>query len=743
MNAIDKFKRVFIISITIFISVICIFSVSIMYYNKVQSVLDSEIDIRLNEVSQHIKIMIENKINENIKSLNTIASVISTYDDFLGNDTMKLLNNECERYGYVRLSVITKDGKSYTSDGINNNVSENQYFINAMNGESSISNSMMSPDDGIESMMYYVPVYKEGTIMGVLSATYHTVTIQEIMSVDSFSGNGYSLIINNKGYTVIPSKNDYDGVGDFYNIFETFKRVVISSDITLEDLLSDLKTGKSGIISYSIDSVHKYINYTPLGINNWYLLLVVPSEVLNDRTSVLMESTLMVCTAIIVLFMLLIIYILKSKKSIKEIAFEDPITHYENWNSFLKSATNNLRDNKNTDYAIVSMDMNKFKLINDIYGYDKGNDILIFIANIIHRDLDKGEVFTRITADNFFLMLKYKKDDEIVNRMISIMNDINKYNLDGNNTYYLDVVFGIYRITDKDMSLSLMCDKADIARKNVKESQSRNYEFYDESSRYKMIREKEIENTMESALDKGEFHVFLQPKYELSNNTIAGAEALVRWVHPEKGIIPPDNFIPIFERNGFIIKLDYFMFEQVCAQIRRWLDEGQREITISVNLSRVHLREMNFIKRYKELVKEYNVPPHLIEIELTESLVFDNMDILADVILQLKEIGFSTSLDDFGTGYSSLNLLKEIPVDVLKLDREFFNKPKDENRSNTVVSGVIAMAKSLNIVTVSEGVEDKPQVEFLRKAGCDMVQGYVFAKPMPISEFEKLIRSIS
>lgn len=251
----------------------------------------------------------------------------------------------------------------------------------------------------------------------------------------------------------------------------------------------------------------------------------------------------------------------------------------------------------------------------------------------------------------------------------------------------------------------------------------------------KYLKEKNIEDNMEHALENNEFIVYFQPKVELKTNKIAGAEALVRWQNSKKELIPPNEFIPIFEKNGFITKLDIYVFEEVCKTIRKWLNEGINPIPVSVNLSRMHLQNPNFLKKYKEIQEKYEVPADLLEIELTETLVFENFEQLKKVIDDIHQMGFSCSIDDFGSGYSSLNLLKEIPVDILKLDRIFFSK-KNDKRGNSVIESIISLAKKLNMTTISEGVETISQVEFLRKADCDLVQGYVYSKPLAKDDFE-------
>ncbi|MGN1206441.1 MAG: EAL domain-containing protein, partial [Eubacterium sp.] len=254
----------------------------------------------------------------------------------------------------------------------------------------------------------------------------------------------------------------------------------------------------------------------------------------------------------------------------------------------------------------------------------------------------------------------------------------------------------------------------------------------------KLEREKHLEMRMEQALENGEFVPYLQPKYELANETIAGAEALVRWVSPEEGMILPGEFIPLFEKNGFIIELDLFMFEQVCKIIENWHHNDYRIIPISVNMSRGHFLVPNFFERYREILERYDVPNGSIEIELTESLFFNEISAMTELVDKIHEVGLRCSIDDFGSGYSSLNMLKNIKVDALKLDRVFFVETNEDKRGKDIINSILHLAQNLHLQTISEGVEIRSQVEYLKEMDCDYIQGYVFSKPMPVNEFVKI-----
>ncbi|WP_418655249.1 putative bifunctional diguanylate cyclase/phosphodiesterase [Clostridioides difficile] len=360
------------------------------------------------------------------------------------------------------------------------------------------------------------------------------------------------------------------------------------------------------------------------------------------------------------------------------------------------------------------------------------------LSNTIASELKEDEIFARVSADHFVLLIKYKTDDDIKTRLNNIYNKVQILSNPKINYYKLILDCGIYKISKSDNDINTIMDRANTARKTIKGGHKNSFAFYDKEMHKKILKEKEIENSMVDALNNGEFIVYFQPKYSLSDYQIIGAEALVRWDNPQKGLIPPIEFIPVFERNGFIVNIDFYVFEEVCKKIREWMDEGQKVVPISVNLSRMHFVNSNFIEKFKLIVDKYKIPTRLIELELTETAVLDNIEGLLDTMNNLKEKGFVISMDDFGTGYSSLNLLKELPVDILKLDRAFFTEKDESNNEKIVISNVIKMAKELKMKVISEGVETISQVEFLKQIGCDMVQGYLFSKPMPVKEFEKI-----
>ncbi|MGN1340053.1 MAG: EAL domain-containing protein [Oscillospiraceae bacterium] len=422
----------------------------------------------------------------------------------------------------------------------------------------------------------------------------------------------------------------------------------------------------------------------------------------------------------------------------------DTLTGGRSKKKFFEDAKKLLRRESPENWAVALFDIDKFKYVNDRLGYDEGNRMLERLHKTVSDHLDRDEIFARIADDNFVMVIKDANDNELTARITEIFNEF-----DRRNSLFVKypVVFsaGICRLNlymhesrRGEVDINAAIDRCKIAQSTLKGKHYSSIAFYDGSIRDRALREKDYESIMPAALKRREFQCYLQPKYGLRTRNIEGAEALIRWNSPDFGFISPGDFIPIAEKNGFVVELDFFILEEVCRTMRHWIDEGKKPVVVSVNQSRLHLNYDDYIWRLREIVDKYDIPYEYIELELTESVFTDNSEKLLKIMHKLHETGFKLSLDDFGSGYSSLNMLKDIPVDVVKIDKEFFNDTMNTQKGRAVISTVVDLAKNLDMDVISEGVETREQVEFLTEIHCAMVQGYYFAKPMPIADFEKL-----
>ena len=411
----------------------------------------------------------------------------------------------------------------------------------------------------------------------------------------------------------------------------------------------------------------------------------------------------------------------------------DLLTGIYNINTFYAQAERLVREHPCQKFAVVRLDVNRFKFINDLYGREEGNRLLRFMATVISANMGTMDAFGRMNSDVFCLCMSYASGDPLLVRIKKILKEINQFS----ESYQVMPSCGICIVKDRDIQMSILCDWANLAQKTIKGSLIKQWAFYDKKLRAKQLDERRIENEMDEALNKRQFKVYLQPKHNVQNGSVIGAEALVRWDHPERGFLTPDRFIPLFERNGFIIKLDEYVWEETCRIIKSWLDRGMVAVPVSVNVSRVQVYNPNFYKKLLNIIRRYDIPKKFLEVELTESSFVENTVDLYRGMERLREEGIAFSMDDFGSGYSSLNMLKNVPVNTIKLDREFFNESVATQKGKTIIEHTIGMINDLKLQVIAEGVETNEQAAFLNDCGCLAAQGYYYSRPRPVDVFEK------
>lgn len=380
-------------------------------------------------------------------------------------------------------------------------------------------------------------------------------------------------------------------------------------------------------------------------------------------------------------------------------------------------------------FQMIALDLDKFKYINEYYGRASGDMVLKVVADRLLDVFGKNAAIARSYADKFYICVQKKEVTK--EEMDFLVYD--QIQLENGEAVKVFIKLGIfsYDASSKMYTGHECMDRALMACATIKEFHGKNYSMYTAEMEEKMHRENEIEDVMEKALEQGEYVVYYQPKFSLETGRLVGAEALVRWNSPTKGMVSPGVFIPLFEKNGFIVKLDFYVYEEVCKFIRSLLDQGYEVVPISVNVSRVHIETTDFVEKLVNVVDKYHIPYEFFELEMTESAYGAENENVIQVVNQLKAYGFPLSMDDFGSGYSSLNLLKNMPIDVLKIDKEFLGETETSKRSREIIRMIVEMSKAIDIRTICEGVETDQQAEFLKNIGCDMVQGFLYARPMP------------
>lgn len=393
---------------------------------------------------------------------------------------------------------------------------------------------------------------------------------------------------------------------------------------------------------------------------------------------------------------------------------------------------NQLLFSSKKEIGFIQFDIRKFKIVNDIYGERFGDEILDFILGQLKELCNRGQFYINLRSDVFMVVTEYSKEEELVEFIHQLDKRIKCFK-----NIKIQLSYGIYTVEDREMELRQMEDRAAMARKAAKNNILTNILFYKEQFKESLYNRKFIEENMQSAITERQFIMYLQPKYSILKNEVIGAEALVRWRHPERGMIYPNQFIPIIEENGFIKKVDYYIWAETCRFIKRCQDAGFKSCPVSVNVSRVHLHDNECIQVLSDIIQSNGIPKSLLELEITETA--DDQQV-SKKALQLKEEGFTLLMDDFGSGYSSLNILLETPFDVIKLDKKFIENMMVSEKGRLILEQVVSMANKLKLGLLAEGVETKEQVELLKGIGCDQVQGYYYAKPMPEEEFFALLK---
>lgn len=410
------------------------------------------------------------------------------------------------------------------------------------------------------------------------------------------------------------------------------------------------------------------------------------------------------------------------------------MTGLYNLRAFQYKAAEEMRENPELRFALIVMDISNFKSVNEFCGWAVGDELLKCVAEAFRENSGEHVVLSHFRADIFGMMTPFRKDSDLIEKIKQIKQRINEFKI----PCKVLPSFGICVATDSKMPVSLMRDYATMAMKTIKGKFYADYAFFNDDMRQTMLMEKQIENDMVEALETGQFRLFIQPKVNMENGEIIGGEALVRWHHPVNGIIGPGQFIPVLEKNGFIINVDIYVWNEVFKLVGKRLKQGKKVVPVSINISRLHVYDSSFKENLVKMKDEYQVPPELVPLELTESGFLEAADVMYENLRYLKTQGFTLSMDDFGTGYSTMTMLKNQPVDEIKIDKGFMDDIQND-KSRIVVKNTINMLKELDMEVIVEGVEDQNQQDFLIECGCKNAQGFYYYRPMPAEEFEALL----
>lgn len=469
-----------------------------------------------------------------------------------------------------------------------------------------------------------------------------------------------------------------------------------------------------------------------------YILYYSTDEILKTKDMLYIIISIVILLVSVgvplILYIVMLIASLVGQKRTAKLLYYDTITAGKNWVFFSERAGKIIKKSKHGKrrYAMVSLRMERYQGYCACYGVAEGEAAVERINKIISKAVKKKELFARYAEAEFGLLLLMDSEEQVTERVMALRNQL----IQAMEPHKIDFNAGLCEVVS-EIGVDELYSNASLARKSIPAGAVEKLFWFDEKLKKDQLWERFVEENMEHALEAGELYVYLQPKYHPQTGRLGGAEALIRWISPTEGFIGPGRFIPIFEKNGFITKIDDFMLRSIARLQAKWVKEGCNVVPVSVNISRAHFTQEDLAEHICGIVESEGAPKELIELELTESAFLEDKDVLINTVEKLKAMGFAVSMDDFGAGYSSLNSLKDLQLDVLKIDADFFRgREENEERGSMIVSETIQLAKNLGMTTVAEGIESADQVEFLAKNGCDLIQGFYFAKPMPVADYE-------
>lgn len=689
------------------------------------------------------------KIEADLQTLQTLASFFRFSNTISAIDTDAFANGLYEsnnHNSFIQMGYFTEEGVGIRVT-INQEIEKDvpveelpedlQTIIEkAWQGESSVSRVYEDEIIGDKVFAYAIPIYEGNEITGVLAANDSIDAFEDILDdKTAMNGYGYVHMIGKEGKFLIRSKNKV--------VDKRVESIFDGNYITdgeKEKIREAIDRDESVFSEFRYQGTAYQIYLSPIGLNGWYLFCVDTMQGVNAPIYQMINVTRAVFVGVLCLSVFLLIYgyqmLRKNHKQLIELAYYDSLTGAYNTVRFMQEMKDALSGPEK--YSVCVLNIHQFKFINEIFGRTQGDKLLCHISQVLKESVNPGEYFCRDTGDFFWMILKGQNEEAIRERLYEMMEKISRFSLSQHHNYQIMIYCGV-AVRRDDSSAEMMMTHAMFALQTAKGTDRNNVWFYDVELHKQETLQNYIESHMHQALKDKEFRMFLQPKMDMRTGKLGGAEALVRWIPKDGTIIYPNQFIPLFESNGFCSSLDMYMVENVCRKIREWIDAGITPVPISVNQSKILFYEEDYVENLCAVLERYRIPGDLITLEILEGLAAGNIDELNEKIDQLKEKGFRISMDDFGSGYSSFNILGKLHIDELKMDRVFLSAitGKEDERQKIIMAQVVDLAKKLRISTVAEGVETKENETLIRTLGCGYGQGYYYSRPIDEDEFDR------
>lgn len=739
----NKNIKLYIITALILLLVVSLYSLI------VRELLARDSRIMMDELSAQGKILTEERIDNTFTLMHNFSDYISSLDDFKSEKSIQYLKNQLKSSNGLRFVVSDISGNCVTTDGSGGNIKNESIFQDALKGKDILSGVTPSVVmKGTKVIVFSVPIRQNGQIVGTLSNVHDMKEAERTLSYSLFQGKGHIYIIQKNGSAVIWPDNNVLGFTDETTFSDSS---LIKDRPKLKQLQTLMKTGDSGLLKYSnnIRLTSSYLAYEPLKINDWYLLLTVSEQVIAKRTQMVTLLTLLISFITAIIFFILSSMLfrnkLKHQKLIEKFAYHDSLTGLPNLN-YLKGIYSDL-PMPEQKYGFVMFKIYHFNLLNSMFGYSAGSRLMKNFAHIITSILQHDDYGFRLSSANFALLLQCSSKEDLTERINHLFSELTSCSLaDGMVIYDLKptIYGGAFYIDGAKKNIDTLLDETKFTMLSMrKEADLHAYSwcYFDKSIAEKISQNQKLEKDIINALKNHEFIPYFQPHYNIGSHEIIGAEILARWNHPTEGILLPNTFLPILEEAGTILELDMIMLEEACKILNHWLSEGLLPVPLSINISRLNIYRHDFIKRLTGILNKYEIPPNLIALELDNIAIYENEEKTIQLARCLKQSGFILIMDNFGTTEVSLNCLYKIPLDAIKLNRQFVLNAIHNPDDALILHHLLMVMRDLSISLVAEGIETEEQLDFILDTGCTAAQGNFLSPPLNEQDFETLVFS--
>ena len=738
---INKNLKIFSIVI-IFLTTLFLIS-GIVLSVMLKKVQEEEVNYYLVNQTTLYETYIDRQFSADMQTLKTLESFIDFDSDEVSDELLQGLDDSNENNKFIRMSLVYKNGDVYHATLSKGIKKENASDLNSKlqkiikqswNGEDCVSDIFYDEYLGKSVIVISTPIVENDKVVGVILAYDDVNEIRTILETNK-TKDSYIHIIDDKGNFLIRTDNriSNEQADSIYGMSVSF----------LDEHLvrNALENRESYFDIFDANGETYCVYFSPMKYSDWYIFSIIPYHSIETVGVDLLDYSTLIYALMIIVVIAFVAYAFNafknSRNMLESIAYKDELTGIDNIHKF-ELIISELAEKRNDDlFSMVAFNIKNFQFINETFGEDRADNLLKFIAETISSSIYEGEYCCREIADRFFILLKYESDEVTKNRIEDISTRIKEYFVNNGNNYNLRLSIGI---STGNIDERHLLNNALWAMKEAKKN-NENYVFFNKNLLSTVKLQREIESNMYQALKDGEFKLYLQPKFDIYTNKACGAEALVRWIQDDGKCYFPDQFIPIFEHNGFCVELDLYMVEQVCRQLKEWKDEGYEIYPVSVNQTKLLFYKVDYVEKLCEITKKYGISPEYIILEILEGLDVEDVDAFNNCVNELHNCGFKVSMDDFGSGYSSLGSLQDLKVDEIKIDRKFLELLDDENVDDKkcLFERIIALVKALDKNIVMEGVETEEHVKILKELECKYAQGYYYSRPISAEDYKKFL----